>query len=197
MFLLFIENSLLILHSSSSPPPSSAVSEQIKQAREKFGLDPAILTALENMIEDLKYLETMKEMEEEKERREREGEGEGGGGGGWLANVVPLSGLILSCFFRREQELRTALELWDAPIKGRGGGEGRRGEGGGEEGEEGGGRGEGRGPSQARFNMRRRDSKRMSMSGTIKKLLPKKVKFCFYLILILFDFCFICEIFTT
>ena len=142
------------------------MSDQIKQAREKIELDPAILTALEGMIEDLKYLETMKEMEAEKERREREGEGEGGGeeGGGWLGNVVPLSGLILSCFFRREQELRTTLELWDAPSKG-GGGVG----GGGEEGEE------------AEVDVRRknfakrRDPKRMSMSGTIKNFLTKKV----------------------
>ena len=61
---------------------------------------------VDDMMKDIEYLRTMKEMENKVDK----------GGKVKLSNVVPISGLILSSFFRKENEMKTVLELWDKPV---------------------------------------------------------------------------------
>ena len=70
--------------------------------------EESLYTCLYNLIQDVKYLLEMQDMENKKKNP-----GENQGGGLVLSNVVPVSGLILSTFFRRENILRTVLELYD------------------------------------------------------------------------------------
>eukprot|EP01103_Thecamoeba_quadrilineata_P016057 TRINITY_DN5264_c0_g1_i2.p1 TRINITY_DN5264_c0_g1~~TRINITY_DN5264_c0_g1_i2.p1 ORF type:complete len:303 (+),score=59.11 TRINITY_DN5264_c0_g1_i2:130-909(+) len=51
-----------------------------------------------DMLKDVKYLVRMKELEKDKSCRERD--------------IVPISGLIISCFVRNQKEHQTVLELW-------------------------------------------------------------------------------------
>eukprot|EP01103_Thecamoeba_quadrilineata_P000994 TRINITY_DN1087_c0_g6_i1.p1 TRINITY_DN1087_c0_g6~~TRINITY_DN1087_c0_g6_i1.p1 ORF type:complete len:1356 (-),score=306.30 TRINITY_DN1087_c0_g6_i1:35-4102(-) len=51
-----------------------------------------------DMVKDLKYLVRMKELEVDKSIRERD--------------IVPITGLIISCFARHQKEHQTVLELW-------------------------------------------------------------------------------------
>ena len=57
------------------------------------------------LLQDIEYLETIKRLEEEPVA-----------GKGNL-NVVPITGLVMSAFIRRETELRTVLEVWDPSWK--------------------------------------------------------------------------------
>jgi RasGEF domain/Ankyrin repeat len=75
-------------------------------------LDDEKLSSLYNLVDDFRYLDTMRKMDQEiidngvesgydpKNARLR------------LTDVVPVSGLIMSRFTRTEQELRSVMELW-------------------------------------------------------------------------------------
>jgi len=70
----------------------------------KASLDPKIVDWITEMLKDIEYLEEMREMEKQSEPGKLQ-----------LSNVVPIGGLILSCFFRIENELKTILDLWPDP----------------------------------------------------------------------------------
>jgi hypothetical protein len=36
-----------------------------------------------------------------------------------VLDIVPVSGLVMSCFVRLENELKTVLELWDPELRGK------------------------------------------------------------------------------
>lgn len=58
---------------------------------------------------DLQYLLRMRELERQLEEDSFQEK---------VLDVVPISGLIMSQFVRFENELKTALELWDNPSRG-------------------------------------------------------------------------------
>ncbi|MDP2436151.1 MAG: hypothetical protein Q8P67_10445, partial [archaeon] len=67
-------------------------------------LEPTIRAWISDMLKDILYLEEMREMEKVSEPGKLQ-----------LSNVVPIGGLILSCFFRIENELKTIEDLWPDP----------------------------------------------------------------------------------
>lgn len=77
-------------------------------SKRKEELDDVVSKWIDSMIKDIEYLEEMEEMEKLQGQQSE-------GGGLVLSNVVPVSGLILSRFFRKENEIRTVLELYDTP----------------------------------------------------------------------------------
>lgn len=54
------------------------------------------------LVKDLKYLARMRQLETSGER---------------VLDVVPVSGLVLSQFYRLENELKTVIELWDVYLQ--------------------------------------------------------------------------------
>ena len=54
------------------------------------------------LVKDLKYLTRMRQLETSGER---------------VLDVVPVSGLVLSQFYRLENELKTVIELWDGYLQ--------------------------------------------------------------------------------
>lgn len=84
----------------------SFAEEQLEAKKSSFSDDDKIYKCLHDMIKDVDYLLEMQEMENPQKNSSS-------GGGLVLSNVVPVSGLILSTFYRRENVLRTILELYD------------------------------------------------------------------------------------
>lgn len=69
-----------------------------KQNDPSFWDPPDLMDWVEKLIGDIEYLQAMMELEE----KPIEG----------LGHIVPVSGLVLGCFLRVENELRTVLEVW-------------------------------------------------------------------------------------
>lgn len=69
-----------------------------KQNDPSFWDPPDLMDWVEKLIGDIEYLQAMIELEE----KPIEG----------LGHIVPVSGLVLGCFLRVENELRTVLEVW-------------------------------------------------------------------------------------
>lgn len=74
--------------------------------KKKDSMESSLFSCIGDMIKDVDYLLEMQEMENPEKNHNS-------GGGLVLSNVVPISGLIMSTFFRRENVLRTILELYD------------------------------------------------------------------------------------
>jgi len=77
-----------------------------KKESMKAELGEEIVSQYDGLIKDLKYLVEMKELENKTaEGQKKKGKLE-------LSYAVPLSGLVMGCFFRLENILKTVLELW-------------------------------------------------------------------------------------
>ena len=66
-------------------------------------MDPMLVNWITDVLKDIEYLQAIKMMEMNPET----------GALGKNLNVVPISGLIMSEFYRKENELKTILEQWD------------------------------------------------------------------------------------
>jgi len=108
----FTKKARIVLSQEFSVPLEDLTMERAAKEFEakRADLDDVVAKWIDGMIKDIEYLEEMEEMEK------LQGQKAGGGSGGLvLSNVVPVSGLILSRFFRKENEIRTVLELYDTP----------------------------------------------------------------------------------
>jgi len=74
--------------------------------KERKDLDEKIEEWIDDMIKDMEYLQQIQEAEKRTE------EGQTNTGGGLELGPVPISGLIIGCFYRQENELTTVIDCW-------------------------------------------------------------------------------------
>jgi len=111
----------------SKPPTFRSTKNQLPlgtldqaRARERAQalVDAGVLTTelasnIDGVLKDLDYLLEMKVMEQRTQEQQRSGGSASGDGKLVMSNVVPISGLVMSSFYRLENEMNTVLELWD------------------------------------------------------------------------------------
>ena len=90
--------------------PMHDILQKFAEKKENFAPDKA--KELDDLIKDLEYLVEMKELEAKTKGNKEEGTQKKLS----LSKAVPLSGLMMGSFFRLENMLKTAIELWDKPI---------------------------------------------------------------------------------
>ena len=81
-----------------------------KESMEKENGGPELVEQFDDLMKDLKYLVEMKKLEFKSESNKNSDVTTGGKLE--LSYAVPLSGLIMGCFMRLENILKTILELW-------------------------------------------------------------------------------------
>jgi hypothetical protein len=100
----FLHNaSMLVCEILQVPHESFSVKEFLKLLENppsELNLPKNTLDSLEGLVRDIEYLETVIEIEKHP--------GINAG-----LNIVPISGLIMGTFVRKENELKTVLEVWD------------------------------------------------------------------------------------
>lgn len=100
----FLEDTILALAAELghlTDEPFSSEKARLCLEEMKDSLDEEHHQRIENNIKDVEYLCRMKQLEEEEQ-----------GGQLRLGDVVPVSGLVMSAFHRRENVLKTVIELW-------------------------------------------------------------------------------------
>jgi hypothetical protein len=88
------------------------VQKQFDAQRTEGLLDSTIEAWIDDMIKDMEYLEQIREAELHAEAQAAAGPDAPPPKGGLELGPVPISGLIIGCFYRYENELLTALECW-------------------------------------------------------------------------------------
>eukprot|EP01095_Lingulamoeba_sp_RSL-Kostka_P004580 TRINITY_DN1580_c0_g1_i3.p1 TRINITY_DN1580_c0_g1~~TRINITY_DN1580_c0_g1_i3.p1 ORF type:complete len:278 (+),score=105.56 TRINITY_DN1580_c0_g1_i3:93-926(+) len=101
-----LESSVILCDHFNLPFENLTYDRIIKIMEENPIEDEVEKKKITDLSRDIEYLEKMKKMEKIKETGNE-------GGGLVLSDVVPVSGLAFSYFFREENMLRTVIELYD------------------------------------------------------------------------------------